>query len=323
MKITQEKAWDLYYKILRIRLVEEEVARRYEKQEMRCPVHLSIGQEATPVGVCEVLMSHDVMVGTHRAHAHYLAKGGNLEALIAELYGRVTGCTRGQGGSMHLIDLKCGFIGATSIVGGTVPVGVGAAFAFQMKKEKRISVVGIGDTVLEEGVFHESANFASLKNLPVIFMCENNNYSCYSPLENRQPNRPLTDVAIAHGIKHYQINGNDVYEVYERMQEIVDAVRNGMGPVFIEFPTFRFLEHCGPNNDDHLNYRSEQEIQFWSEKDPVIKAEDRLKAFNFWDEDRERQIKSSIRAEILSAFDKAIRAPFPEQYELGAYIYAD
>lgn len=321
--MTQEKAHDLFYKILRLRIVEEEIAKKYSEQQMRCPVHLSIGQEATPVGVSESLNADDIMVGTHRAHAAYLAKGGSLDALIAELYGRVTGCSRGQGGSMHLIDLKHGFLCATSIVGGTVPVGVGAAFAFKLKKEPRISVISIGDTVLEEGVFHESANFASLKKLPVIFMCENNNFSCYSPLSNRQPQRPLTDVAIAHGMTNYKMNGNDVCSIYENMQKIIQDIRSGSGPVFIEFSTYRYLEHCGPNNDDHLKYRDAAEVQFWIENDAITLCKNYLKKNNFWQEDLETKFRQKIHAEVNESFKKAIAAPYPEQSELGAYIYAE
>lgn len=323
MKLSQEKAQELYYKILRIRLVEEEVAKRYSQQEMRCPVHLSVGQEATPVGVCEALDIKDYMVGTHRAHAHYLAKGGDMKALIAELYGKVTGCTRGQGGSMHLIDLKVNFMGATSIVGGTVPVGVGMALGSWLKKEDRISIIGIGDTVLEEGVFHEAANFASLKKLSVLFMCENNNYSCYSPLKNRQPQRPLTDVAIGHGMKHYSVDGNNVYEVYEAAQGVAEEMRKGSGPVFMEFKTFRYLEHCGPNNDDNLKYREDEEVAYWLANDPIKKAQDILKAKHWWSEDFAKKTNQKIQTEITEAFDFAAQSPYPKFEELGAYIYAE
>lgn len=321
--ISKEKSLDLFYKILRIRLVEEEIAKRYGEQQMRCPVHLSIGQEATPVGVCEALNQNDVMFSTHRAHAHYLAKHGSLDALIGELYGRVTGCSRGQGGSMHLIDLKVGFMGATSIVGGTVPVGIGAAFAFKMKKEPRVSVIAIGDTVLEEGVFHESANFAALKKLPVIFMCENNGYSCYSPLKNRQPDRPLKDVAIAHKIPSFLIDGNDVFEVFRKTNDLIKGVRSGEGPIFLELPTFRYLEHCGPNNDDGLNYRTIEELEYWKTNDPISKAESSLKQMGYWSDNLVAQYKHKISEEVHLAFEKAIQAPFPNKEELGAYIYAE
>ncbi len=321
-RLSKAKSYELFYSILRIRLVEEEVAKRYSEQEMRCPVHLSVGQEATPVGVSEALRPDDVMVGTHRSHAHYLAKGGSLKALIGELYGRVTGCTRGQGGSMHLIDVSKGFIGATSIVGGTVPVGVGAAFGFSLKKEDKIAVVAIGDTVVEEGVFHESANFAALKKLPVIFMCENNGYSCYSPLKNRQPERALTDVAVAHGLQHFKIDGNNVFEIYDKVQTIAADIRKGGGPVFIEFPTYRYLEHCGPHNDDNLKYRDTQEVEFWIQNDPLIKAKTYLVQQGYWDENVEIDMRQKIRNEINVAFDEAIKAPYPSIEELGAYTYA-
>lgn len=321
--IQKDQALGLFYKILRIRHVEEAIAKRYPDQEMRCPVHLSVGQEATPVGVCEALESNDVMVSTHRAHAHYLAKNGSLEALIGELYGRVTGCSRGQGGSMHLIDLQAHFLGATSIVGGTIPVGVGAAFAFKMKNEPRVSVVAIGDTAVEEGVFHESANFAALKKLPVLFMCENNGYSCYSPLKNRQPERPLTDVALAHGMFHQRIDGNDVFEVFEKTKTSLDRIRQGSGPAFIEYPTYRYLEHCGPFNDDNLNYRPNAEVEHWKTQDAIVRAREQLKNWHFWSEDAERAMMTKIENETQLAFENAIAAPYPEVHELGAYLYAE
>ncbi|MBI4331624.1 MAG: thiamine pyrophosphate-dependent dehydrogenase E1 component subunit alpha, partial [Chloroflexi bacterium] len=177
----------LYYAMLRIRLVEERIAELYPEQQMRCPVHLCTGQEAIAAGVSAHLTSDDYALSNHRSHGHYLAKGGDLKAMMAEIYGRVTGCSRGKGGSMHLVDLAAGFLGATPIVGSTIPMAVGAALATVMKGEKRVTVAYFGDAAVEEGVFHESLNFAALKRLPVVFVCENNFFSVYSPLSVRQP----------------------------------------------------------------------------------------------------------------------------------------
>ena len=165
--------------MLRIRRVEESIARRYAEQEMRCPTHLCIGQEAIAVGVCNALLRTDKVFSNHRAHGHYLAKGGDLNAMIAELYGRAAGCCGGRGGSMHLIDLDAGFMGATPIVGGTVPIAVGSAWASCLKNSSDVTVVFFGDGCFEEGVMHESLNFAALHNLPIVFICENNSYSVY------------------------------------------------------------------------------------------------------------------------------------------------
>ena len=177
----------LYESMLRIRLVEESIAERYSEEKMRCPTHLSIGQEAISVGVCSNLSIEDKVLSTHRAHAHYLAKGGCLKSMLAEIYGKVTGCSKGMGGSMHLIDKSVGFMGSTAIVGNTIPVAVGLGLALKLKKEKLISCVFFGDAAVEEGVFFESINFAIIHNLPVLFICENNLYSVYSGLDVRQP----------------------------------------------------------------------------------------------------------------------------------------
>lgn len=318
----KKNALELFESMLRIRLAEEEIAKRYVDQEMRCPVHLSIGQEASPVAISKALKSDDYMMSTHRAHAHYLAKGGSLKALISELYGRKNGCAFGQGGSMHLIDLSVNFLGSTSIVGGTIPVGVGTAFTSHLKGENKVSVVCFGDTAVEEGVFHESMNFAALHKLPVLFMCENNGYSCYSPLENRQPKRALTEVARAHAIKSHSLNGNDIYQVYEEIQPILKEIRVGKGPIFVELSTFRQIEHCGPYNDDHLNYRKESEISEGHKNDPLKTAKSKLIEWNYWDESWFKTTKKAFIDEINQAFEQAIQSPYPDISQLGAVTYA-
>lgn len=317
-----EKYLELFRNVLRIRIVEEEIARLYPEQEMRCPVHLSVGQESTPVGISAHLKLEDHVVSTHRAHAHYLAKNGSLKALISELYGREDGCTGGQGGSMHLIDLAQNFIGSTSIVGGTIPVGVGSAFTAKLKKEDRISVIYFGDTTIEEGVFHESMNFAALKKLPVLFVCENNNYSCYSPRKNRQPEREVVDVAKAHGMHHGAFGGNDVYEVYEKVAPFIDYIRSGQGPAFIELSTFRILEHCGPHNDDGLNYRDPSEIEAGLKDDAVENARKFLQGKGIYDQAWEENARAEILNETKEAFEFAKNSPYPPESHLGAFTYA-
>ena len=180
MNITNTKKIQLYEEMLRIRLIEEAIANEYSNQEMRCPIHLSIGQEAIAVGVSALLSKHDLALSAHRSHAHYLAKGGDLKLMLSELYGKETGCAKGKGGSMHLFDLKAGLIAAVPIVGSTIPIGVGVAWQKVRKNIPGIVVIYFGDGASEEGVFSESLDFASLKNLPVLFVCENNLYSVYS-----------------------------------------------------------------------------------------------------------------------------------------------
>lgn len=314
---------NLYHQMFRIRRVEAAIAKRYSEQQMRCPVHLSIGQEAAAVGIAQSLAKNDFMVSTHRAHAHYLAKGGRLSGLICELYGKADGCARGQGGSMHLVDWSAGFAASTSIVGGTIPVGVGLAFASRLRNEDKVTTVCIGDAAVEEGVFHESANFASLHKLPVLFVSENNLYSCYTHLHDRQPRRPITDLALAHGIRHITLNGNDCFSMIPEIRSIVRDIRDGQGPAFVELKTYRHLEHCGPNADDHLGYRALEEVDLWRDQDPLFVARSRMEAMGIWSDQLEKEIEKFVEDEITSAFQYALNSsPFPERNELGAYTYA-
>jgi len=198
----------LLHSMVRIRLVEEAIAASYAGQQMRCPVHLSIGQEAVAAGVGAALRPEDQAMSGHRSHAHYLAKGGDLNAMIAEIYGKDTGCCRGRGGSMHLVDPAAGFMGAVPIVGSTIPIAVGLAFANRLLKRDRVTAAFFGEGATEEGVFHESANFASLHRLPIVFVCENNLYSVYSPMSVRQPaHREVFQLAAGHGIVAHQGDG--------------------------------------------------------------------------------------------------------------------
>lgn len=289
-------------------MIEQEIANRYKEQKMRCPVHLSIGQEAAAVGVASALNKTDKMVSTHRGHAHYLAKGGSLKGLIGELYGKSTGCSRGNGGSMHLIDLSCGFHGSTSIVGGTISPGVGLAFSDRLKKQEHTTVICVGDAAIEEGVFHEAANFASLHRLKVIFVCENNGYSCYTHIHQRQPNRPLKYISKAHKLTHLSTRP-DVWDIYSKTKVALYLAK--AGPVFLEIPTYRLIEHCGPETDDHLGYRPKEEVDYWKNLDPLSKM-------SFED-----SVVSDINAEIEEAFAHAEAAPFPAVWEIGEYVYAN
>ncbi len=307
----QSLSLDLYKEMLRIRLIEESIAKRYHEQKMRCPVHLSIGQEAVAVGVCRAVLQTDYLISNHRAHAHYLAKGGCLKAMIAEIYGKATGCCRGRGGSMHLVDCSVGMYGSTPIVGGSIPIGVGLGFATSLKQEKNITIIFFGEGATEEGVFAESLNFAALKNLPILFVCENNFYSVYSPLNVRQSDgRDRAAIARAHGIIAKTGDGNDVEEVYRLAEEAVASIREGNGPVFLEFDTYRHREHCGPNFDNHIGYRTEEEFLFWEEKCPIKLQAQRVIA-DFPVADGIELLCSPILNEIEEAFAFAEQSPFP------------
>lgn len=297
------KTLSLEKQLLRIRMIEEAIATKYAEQKMRCPVHLSIGQEAVAVGVCAHLNATDYAVSGHRAHAHYLAKGGDLKKMLAEIYGKKTGCCQGRGGSMHLVDLNVGFLGSTPIVGGSIPIGVGAAFGSFLKNEERVVAIFFGEGATEEGVFAESINFASLKKLPVLFVCENNLYSVYSPLNVRQPSeRSIPLIAEAHGIFALKGNGNSLEEVSLLTQKAVEHIRGGHGPCLVEFETYRFREHCGPDLDP---YQPSCEVEYWKAKDPALHM----------------KTCCEIESEIAEAFHFAETSPFPTLEE-GMGIYA-
>ncbi len=322
MRIGEETQISLYRGMLRIRLFEEKVAELYPEQEMRCPVHLSIGQEAPAVGVCEHLLKNEYVMSSHRAHAHYLAKGGDPKAMMAEFYGRETGCCHGVGGSMHLIDLSAGFLGAVPIVGSTIPIGVGAAFGSIMQKKQGVTVIFLGDGSTEEGVFHESLNFAVLKNLPVVFLCENNFYSVYSNLSVRQPKEnAIYKVAAAHNIESAQGDGNNVLEVYEMAGNAIEKARKGEGPTFLEFKTYRWREHCGANYDNDIGYRTEQEFNKWKEFCPIAQMKKKLLDGKIVNEDVLHRMEQEIQCEIEETVKFAKESPYPDIERLSKNIY--
>jgi pyruvate dehydrogenase E1 component alpha subunit len=309
--------------MVRIRKVEEAIAAHYPEQKMRCPVHLSIGQEAASAGVCAALRPDDLAMSGHRSHAHYLGKGGSLNAMIAEIYGKETGCCHGRGGSMHLVDLAAGFVGAVPIVGSTIPIATGLAFADRQLKRDRVTVAFLGEAATEEGVFHESVNFASLHKLPIVFVCENNLYSVYSPMSVRQPaHREVWQLAAGHGVTAHQGDGNDPLAVYELARAAVDQARSGQGPVFLELKTYRWREHCGAGFDNHIGYRTEAEYQSWRERDPITTFERRLQTAGTFDAARFAQFTARVDAEITEAFALADRASFPSAGTLMDHVYA-
>lgn len=308
--------------MLRIRRVEEVLADRYAEQEMRCPMHLCIGQEAIAAGVCEALRTEDKVFSNHRAHGHYLAKGGSLKAMIAELYGRATGCCGGRGGSMHLIDLEAGFMGATPIVGGTVPLAVGSAWAASLKDSSYVTVVFFGDGCFEEGVVHESLNFAALHKLPIVFVCENNDFSVYTRRNERQPDRPIFRIAEAHGMPAIVADGNDVEQVLTMAKTAIENARTGCGPQFLEFDTYRWREHCGPDFDDHLDYRSAQEIEAGMSDCPIGRYVKLLQQQDLLDGQQFSRMEERIREEISAAFEFALASRKPTIDDAREKVYA-
>lgn len=313
----------LMYDMLYVRLVEEAIAERYAEQEMRCPVHLCIGQEAVAAGVSAHLGNADRVMSGHRSHGHYLAKGGNLGKMLAEIYGRASGCCGGRGGSMHLIDLDAGFWGATPIVASTIPIATGLAFAAQMRGDDCVTVIYFGEGATEEGTFHEAVHFAALKNLPILFVCENNLYSVYSPMSVRQPNREVFSLAKGHGIPSMQGDGNDVLEVYEMFGNAVQRTRAGHGPAFLEFKTYRWREHCGPNFDNDIGYRTEDEYLEWRKRCPIERFQARCLADASISEQEFQSMQTRIQAEITAAFKFAQSSPWPDQATVRQGVFAD
>ena len=319
-----DPAWllGLYREMLRIRVIEEEIAARYSEQEMRCPVHLSIGQEATAVGACQALRPDDQILGSHRCHGHYLAKGGDLKAMMAEIHGKAAGCCGGRGGSMHLFDLKAGVLASVPIVSSSVPLAVGVALAFQQRGEDRVALAFLGDGSLEEGVFHESANLAAVMKLPAVFFVENNLYAVYTHLRDRQPDRPMTEIAGAYAMPGRHVDGNDVLAVHAATMEAVSRARAGGGPSLIIADTYRWREHCGPNYDNDLGYRGPEEFEVWKAGCPVAAFGADLKARGLLGDGEETRMNLEIAAEIDAAFAFAKEAPFPDPASAGDGVYA-
>lgn len=301
-------------------MVEQAISARYGEGEMRCPTHLCVGQEAPPVGVSAHLLATDIVFSGHRSHGHYLAKGGDLKAMLAEMYGRATGCAKGKGGSQHLVDLACGFMGSAPILASTIPVAVGAAWAGIMAGEPRLVVSYLGDGATEEGAFHEALNFAAVKRLPVVFVCENNLYSVHSAMDVRQPDRPIHALAAGHGMPGLHGDGNDVEAVHAMMGEAADRARGGGGPTLIELHTYRIREHCGPGEDGALGYRDQAEIDVWSLRDPLAICRAKLSGAGFGPEDEE-SMRSAIALEIEEAFRFARASPYPEAEALTTDLY--
>ncbi|MBU0571115.1 MAG: thiamine pyrophosphate-dependent dehydrogenase E1 component subunit alpha [Candidatus Omnitrophica bacterium] len=313
----------LYITMLRIRLCEESFVEPILNREIRCPVHLYSGEEAIAAGVCGALGKRDYIFGSHRSHGHYLAKGGCMRELVAEIYGKETGCSGGRGGSMHLISVDKGVMGTTPIVAGTIALALGASLASSIRKDNRVTVSFFGDGATGEGVLYECLNFASLKKLPIIFVCENNLYSTHMPIEEIRATKEIYKIGRPFGMKSFRVDGNDVVKVYEKAESVVRAARRGEGPVFIEALTYRFRGHVGPDDNvqgTHSDIRPKAEIEKWLKKDPVKKFEAFLKKHNVLKTSDMDIIKGKIEEEVKEAHDLARKSPYPGEGELLRYV---
>ena len=307
---------NLYRQLLRIRRAEEEIARIYPSDRIKSPVHLSIGQEFVSVGLAAALEPGDVAFGTYRGHALYLAMGGDLPAMMAELFGKATGCAAGKGGSMHLVAPEAGFYGASAVVGTTIPHAVGAALAASMRGESTVTLSVFGDGAVEEGVFWESLNFAVLRRLPVLFVCENNFYAIHSSLAQRQPATTITERVAGFGLPVTRLESGDVLELRDAAREAVAAIRRGEGPRFLEVLAYRWKEHVGPNEDWAAGYRSRDEAASWERNDPVKRVGELLAA------EERRRIDAEVEAEVAAAVRFAEESPWPDEEALYAHVLA-
>lgn len=307
---------ELYRVMLTIRMFEERIANDYPQQEIKCPVHLCIGQEAIAAGVCINLRKDDYIFSTHRSHGHCIAKGMDLRSLAAELYGKVTGCAMGRGGSMHLVDPEHGIPGTTAIVGGCIPLAAGTALASKMRGEEKVSVAFFGDGAVDEGVFHESLNFASLKKLPVVFVCENNFYATNSPQRARQPEVGIAGRASSYGIPGKCVDGNNVLIVYETAKEAVERARAGGGPTLLEFQTYRWTAHVGPTSDIEMGCRPLSEYSEWKQRCPMDFYSRYLVEKGFLSDDEMASIIKQVEMSIEDAIQFAKKSHFPAPSEL-------
>lgn len=301
----------LYKEMKRIRLLEERINEEFKLQEMRTPMHSCIGQEAVAVGTCQNLLIDDVVYSNHRGHGHYLAKGGDMKALVAEMYNRATGCSKGWGGSMHIIDLNAGFGLTSSIVAGNVPIATGHALGFHIRKMHNIVVAFLGDGASEEGCVYESICFAELKKLPIIYICENNLYAMYTSFEHREP---LDNIAGKFNgiIRSDIIDGNDVEEVYKAVEGAAKRARLGEGPTFIECNTYRYRNHYESIKSEDFWYRTKEEWEEWNKCCPIKRIEEKIKSENNHIQNVLDMIEQDIEKELEDAFSYAKKSPYPD-----------
>lgn len=309
-------------KMILLRSVEENIAELVQSGTVKCPCHLAVGQEAIAVGIAQHLNSNDRAFGNHRSHNHYLAMGGSIDALFAEIFGKATGCSKGMGGSMHLYSGDIGFHGSVPIVAGTIPVAVGAALSAKLSGSKAIGIAFFGDGACEEGVLHESLNFASVMKLPMIFVVENNLYSSHMDICLRQPSDSTARFAAAHHIDYRVVDGNDVVAVEKAASELIKSARAGEGPGFLEAITYRWLGHVGGNPDIDVGVRrSKTELESWKARDPISRAFKALESHKLYTKSRLQEYQNTVNDLIKSSIKKAEEAPWPHPEELHQYAY--
>jgi acetoin:2,6-dichlorophenolindophenol oxidoreductase subunit alpha len=324
-KIPKRTAVELYRCMQRIRLCEEALVEPIMTGEVRCPVHLYTGEEAAAAGVCLALRREDYVFGTHRSHGHFLAKGGSMRELVAEVFCRSTGCAKGRGGSMHLYAPGSGMLGSAPIVAGTIALALGAALSSHIRGEKRVTVSFFGDGAAGEGVLYESLNFAALKKLPLIFACENNFYSTHLPISECRTSDNFSGIGASFAIPSRRVDGNDAIAVYQAARTAAAQCRSGKGPVFIELRTYRMRGHVGPDDNvqgSHTDIRPKAEIERWRRKDPLVRLRAALRAGYAVSGKSLDAIDAAAQREVRGALTFARLSPQPEAAHAGDFVYA-
>lgn len=312
---------DLYRFMLRLRCLQEKIKKEYHPaDEMRCPVHFCVGQEAVSAALSLFIQKDDFLFGPHRSHGYYLSKGGPIKSLLAELYGRNTGSNGGKAGSQEISASSLNFYSG-AILSGLLAIAAGVALGFQLKKKNHVSVVCLGDGAVDEGIFWEAISYAQLCKLPVIFICENNRYSTYSPQSKRQGADDIHKRVAAFGLRTKALFGNDVIAARSAMNEAFEYVRGGTGPFFIEAYTYRWYGHVGPEDDDYVGYRPVSEIDFWKKNCPILLLEEKMLADRILTGELKEKMLGDIDAEIAEAFKFAKDSPFPDDTDWEGQNY--
>lgn len=307
--------------MLAIRAFETRIVDLYPQQEMKTPVHLYIGQEACAAGVCANLTREDLIFSTHRNHGHYIAKGADMRPIAAELYGRTGGCTKGKGGSMHFVDTAAGCMGTTAIVGGSIPLGAGAALALKMKKQPHLAVSFFGDGAADEGILQETLNFAQLKKLPVLFACENNFYATNSNTRARHAHGSIAARAQSFGMANGTVDGNNAEQVYFAAKKAAEHIRAGNGPYFLELLTYRWKGHVGPETDYQKGCRPKEELDEWLKRCPIEAYIAKLAARGTISQQDLDAMRAAATARVDEAWAFALASPAPTPADLLADVY--
>jgi len=324
MKYDADLLTNLYRSMVRIRLCEESFVEPILEKKIGCPVHLYCGEEAIASGVCANLTDKDSVFGTHRSHGHFLAKGGSMDELVAEVYCKEGGCSKGRGGSMHLIDPSIGFLGAAPIVGGTIALALGAALASHIREDSSVAVAFFGDGAAGEGVLYEAMNFAGIHKLPILFVCENNLYSTHMPILEIRSRNTIHETASPFDLLTAKEDGNDVFRMYEMSKELIEHCRNGHGPAFLECSTYRYRGHVGPDDNvqgTHTDIRPADEIEAWKKRDPIKGLRDFLVENEISSGVDLDSIDESVHQEVLNAHTFAINSEDPKSEELNKYVF--